>query len=1224
MYLKNLTMQGFKSFADRTSLDFQDGVTAIVGPNGCGKSNVADAIRWVLGEQSAKALRGGAMQDVIFSGTDRRRQLQMAEVSMTLDDVTENQLQAAGLDLSYSEVRITRRVYRDGGSEYEINGLRVRLRDIQQLFMGTGVGRTSYSIMAQGNITQILSSKPDDRRLIFEEAAGITRYKAQKREALRKLEHTEQNLVRVEDLIGEVKRRIGTLQRQAGKARKYKEIMDCLKTLDTQLSRHKLDVHEADRTRLEQETRDLHQLRGVREEEYSAMESQVEVLREEQSTVDALVSESQQQLTSLRAEKDQNFERISFHEQRVLELEEQRQQAANESVEADERLKAARSELERATRGLEETESGLESQRVNLQRKNEAMLEVERVVTGLQDQVNQFQSRAYSTAQELAQLSNQINRFDLEKQGDLARLEKLHTEKQQIREELARLEENLSTSSQTLEDSRRQLSEFNEQIGSIQSELGDIRAQAAAAQTDLQQIHRSQTEKESRLQVLQQLEQDQEGLEPGTQKVLQQFEGAVNGLLIDHIRVADEFVPVVEALLKDRFELILCRSHQLAEEIATFLRESEAGRVQLGILDHGSVPTPAHPDGLTPVAALIECEDWLRPLITRLAGNYYLTDSIGEALSKRQDSVGYVTRAGEVVHPQGVAVAGGKKSQGGQGATSALSRKNLIESLGQEISALNDRAAGIEQKKSELDQRISGFEAELQERRDIQRTTELEIAGIEASHRSATAALDSLTQKLEVADFEIERLEGSQNAGSEKRLELDRKKSDLENQGESIRQEMSRINGELESIRQKRDNASAELTEAKVAVASNEQMIRGYQNQITPLRQRITELEALLAQRGRDQEAFAHRRQQSLEAIENARSAIGDLDIRIEEQTVELSTHQQQKAEVLERIRLEEVKLREFRGKINEIQNSLTRFEVEIAQKTMHIESLIERVHERYQIDLREVPGECITITIADNGPPEIHKMTPDEMEESGASTDWDLIEEQVRDLQGTIDSMGPVNLVAIEEYEETEQRYEFLNGQHQDLTEAREKLLDAINRINTETREMFLATFHQIRTNFQSTFEEIFGGGTADLTLVDEEDVLETGIDIVARPPGKKLQSISLLSGGEQTMTAVALLFAIYQVKPSPFCVLDELDAPLDESNINRFLKILKRFVGQSQFLIITHNKRTISMADTLYGVTMQERGVSKIISVRFKDRQNGSGPDEKEIDDVIQGALT
>lgn len=1221
-------MLGFKSFADKISLNFQDGVTAIVGPNGCGKSNVADAIRWVLGEQSAKALRGGAMQDVIFSGTDRRKPLQLAEVSMTLDDVTENQLQAAGLDLSYSEVTITRRVYRDGGSEYYINKTQCRLRDIQQLFMGTGVGRTSYSIMAQGNITQILSSKPDDRRLIFEEAAGITRYKVQKREALRKLEHTEQNLLRVEDLIGEVKRRIGTLQRQAGKAKKYKEIMDALKTLDTQLGRHKLDLWESDKDRIQKQITDYQDLKALREGEYTSMEEVVETLRQEQSEVDSRLSEAQQHLTSIRAELEQNHERIGFHEQRILEIDEQKQQAANESVEADERLKAANSELTRASAGLNETEKSLSAQREVLQEKNEALLVVERKLTDLQDQMNQFQAKAYSTAQELAQLNNQINRFDLQKQGDIARLEKLQVEKRQLEEESVSISQRLDEEQRQLDECRAYLESAQHEIHESETAVQEARNQSVSRRREMDDCARQVTEKESRLGVLQQLEADQDGLEPGTQKVLQDFEGRVRGMLIDHIKVRDEFITAVEAVLHHRFEMIIAEEASGVLEILDFVESRGQGRVQLGILNEPDVHVQNAVDsGDGRLVDLIDCEVWLRPLLERMAGNYVVVSSIREAFDMRRKSggkLGFVTRHGECVDPSGVVTSSGKKSDGSRAAASSLARKNQIDALQHEISSLQSSLNGAQARMEEIESHIANLESELNEKKGQQKSREIEAAGMEAGVRSLRASTENLTRKIEVTAFEIERLEGTQSGDANQRQELANRKDDLENQAESIRTEMNRVAEELESVRKDRDHAGGELTEAKVVVASNEQVMRGYRNQIDPLKQRIQELQDLLVQRGRDQESFAQRRVQSLEAIETARESISTLEIQIEESSVELGELQSQKQSIVENIRMEETRLREFRGQINQIQTDLTRLEVEIAQKNMHIESLIERIRERYQVDIREIPTECITITLADNGPPEVHKLTPEEMEESGAGTDWELVEEQVKDLQSKVDSMGPVNLVAIEEYEETEQRYEFLHGQHQDLLNARDALMEAVNRINTETREMFLGTFYQIRTNFQSTFEEIFGGGTADLTLVDEEDVLESGIDIVARPPGKKLQSISLLSGGEQTMTAVALLFAIYEVKPSPFCVLDELDAPLDESNINRFLKILKRFVGQSQFLIITHNKRTISMADTLYGVTMQERGVSKIISVRFRNQDNGGEVEDRAIENVIHGNLT
>lgn len=1228
MYLKNLTILGFKSFADKTSLDFQDGVTAIVGPNGCGKSNVADAIRWVLGEQSAKALRGGAMHDVIFSGTDRRKALQMAEVSLTLDDVTEHQLQAAGLELGYSEVTISRRVYRDGGSEYFINRTQCRLKDIQQLFMGTGIGRTSYSIMAQGNITQILSSKPDDRRIIFEEAAGITRYKAQKKEALRKLEHTEQNLVRVEDLIGEVKRRIGTLQRQAGKAKRYKEIMDALRTLDTQLSRHKLDVLEQEKKQLEDEAADHLEIKATKEVEYKKMEAEVDAMREEFSRIESESSDARQSMTSLKAELEQNQQRIAFHEQRILELDEQNQQAAHESIEADERLKAARSELERASAGMGNTEQELEKQRVELQKKNEAMHEVERRLSAVQEKINEFQAKAYTTAQELAQLSNQINQFDLQKQGDVARLEKLHSEKRQRDEEFQRNNALLESESGQLAAMQTEIEEVDREISSARERLEEKKQGLSEINSRAEDLDRKLTHSRSRLHVLEQLDRDHEGLTGGAQKVNEFLGSSSHGLLIDHIQVEDKYIKAVEAVLKNRFEMILPGSRGDMSRVSDFLKSGKIGDISLGFKDliNGGRESNQSLQSLTEV---IECDSEVAEVIGVLCSAYCIAGTLDEALNAYSaqnygsGACGFVTLHGDVIHPDGVIDLSGTEEGNQANYSSALARKNEITNLSSEIKNIEVEVVKVTEVRESLKSEVAGIEESLQESRDASRSLEIEKAGLVARIRSVESILANLTEKQDVTEFEIEKLEESRESETTERTDLEKRRAELENEGESIRVEMGEQNKSLEAIRHERDAAGAELTEAKVLVASKEEIMRGFTNQINPLKTRIEELGSLMEQRGRDQQSFAEKKEVSLQTIEQARQSISELQHQVESAQVEIQKIEEEKLSVGQKIKEEEQILREHRELISKIQSELTRFEVELTERNLYIESLLERIQDKYQLDLREVPTECITITLADSGPPAIHKLTPEEMEETGAAQDWKLIEEQVNDLQGNVDSMGPVNLVAIEEYEETEERYNFLNNQHRDLTEAKDKLMEAVNRINTETREMFMTTFAKIRENFQSTFEEIFGGGKADLILVDEEDVLESGIDIVARPPGKKLQSISLLSGGEQTMTAVSLLFAIYQVKPSPFCVLDELDAPLDESNINRFLKVLRRFVSESQFLIITHSKRTISMADTLYGVTMQERGVSKIISVRFKDSDKGANAPENMLDDALKGAI-
>jgi chromosome segregation protein len=490
------------------------------------------------------------------------------------------------------------------------------------------------------------------------------------------------------------------------------------------------------------------------------------------------------------------------------------------------------------------------------------------------------------------------------------------------------------------------------------------------------------------------------------------------------------------------------------------------------------------------------------------------------------------------------------------------------------------------------------------------------VATRQGEFNALQSSVRSLNQKIETVAYEAKRLEAQEQEGNEKRDGLAARIGDFESHETALQQQISEFNAGLEQSRQNRDAANTGLTETKVALATDEQVCSSFRQQQNTLQHRLRELEQLLAGRKNEVVSFVTRREQFQAEIETSRQRIEVLRHEREQvnnQIVELDTQKtEQETEILTR----EENLKEQRRRLTDLQQRRSTIEIELAQKQMTIQNLRQRIQEKYQVNLDEIRSECITITYADDGPARIETITPQEMSEQGLGTDWSAVAEQVAALQKRLDEMGPVNLVAIEEYEETEQRYKFLSEQHDDLVKAKEQLLEALNKINTQTQEMFADTFAKIRENFQRTFVEIFGGGKADLILTNEGDVLESGIDIVARPPGKQLQSISLLSGGEQTMTAVALLFSIYQVKPSPFCVLDELDAPLDESNINRFIKILQRFLTHSQFIIITHNKRTIGMADVLYGVTMEEHGVSKIVSVKFhKANETVSAGDMKPL---------
>ncbi|HEY2953318.1 MAG TPA: AAA family ATPase, partial [Verrucomicrobiae bacterium] len=581
MHLKNLTVLGFKSFADKTSLNFQPGVTAIVGPNGCGKSNVSDAIRWVLGEQSAKALRGGEMADVIFNGTDGRKPLGMAEVSLTIGGVEE--LKADGVDLAYDEVTLTRRIFRDGGSEYFINKTPCRLKDIQQLFLGTGVGRTSYSIMAQGNITQILSSKPEDRRMIFEEAAGITKFKAQKKEALRKLEYTDQNLLRVQDLIREVKRQIGSLQRQAGKARRYKQLALELQHLDTQLARHQFDVWQAEiherqaalgRLRVELETSS----EGVMQSE-----NEISHLRERLSQLEHQISQAQQHGLELKGQIDRHESRIQFNEERLKEIEAQHGKALNDIAQAEERGRAARDELKHVAQRLAASTATLEQQRTALEARQSAVQAVESDLRHIQDALRQGQSDAFAAAQQLARVRNEINALDLQKQGNVVRLEKLSAEKIQLEEERARLEARLAEFATQFEAQKINVQTHRGTVEERQQRLREIHQELGQVALELDALVRQQAEKRSRLNVLEQLQSDHEGFSSGALAALKQTQ-SVLGSLADKIRVADKYIAAIEAALGHHLQIVLTEQPEAAQQILADLSANKKGRASIAPL----------------------------------------------------------------------------------------------------------------------------------------------------------------------------------------------------------------------------------------------------------------------------------------------------------------------------------------------------------------------------------------------------------------------------------------------------------------------------------------------------------------------------------------------------------------------------------------------------------------------------------------------------------------
>ncbi len=1209
MYLKSLKAIGFKSFADKTTLNFEPGITAVVGPNGCGKSNISDAIRWVLGEQSAKALRGGEMADVIFSGTEGtrgRKPTSMAEVSITLGDMDEENLKAAGVDLSFTEVTVTRRVFRDGGSEYFLNGASCRLRDIQQLFMGTGIGRNSYSIMAQGQITNIIKSKPSERRVVFEEAAGITKFKQQKKEALRKLDYTEQNLLRLEDTIREVKRQIGSLQRQAGKARRYQKVVDELRELETKLARHEYDTIDTELQGIRKESEHIrdnleNHSSGIIEEETALKE-----LRQTLTELDRQISATQQRGLELKSEVERHENRIQYNEQRMEELAAQHADAEADIAGAQERRKQVDAELEGINQQLSDSGHSLDRARQHVSEKRSVVDTAESEISQRQSELNDTNNEATQLTQRLTGSRNQLNALELQNQGNAARLEKLSAEKIQLEEERSKLETSLSEFERSVEDDSLHVETHRGTVEERQARLSVIGTDLSGTEENLDELLQRQAEAKSRKDVLKQLIESKEGFSAGAQTVLTQFDSAI-GSLADQIRVPDEHVRAVEAALGANLQLVITEQPQSADQMLQRLAQGEQGRASIVALEllrerGGAIPPSDIPEGAMPALDIVEIDDPIQPLLQTLLGRTLIVDSLETATRLWRMSPGrfdYVTRRGESLSQQGVYTGG----QGeGKEHHSVLARRNQIDELAAQLDALGRQIDESSRAKGQLLAEQTELQASLQNARDELSDREVAIATRKGEFKALQNSRQVLEQKIEAVVFEVQNLAEQEESSKGKSIELNARIRQLEERDRQIQSLIVDHETFIQEQRDHREVAQEELTEAKVALSKAEEQESSLQVQKSPMEQQLAELQRTL-ERAQQTLSESSERKVQFES-QNAESRLEIERLRVDreacsEKIAELTQGRNKQAADAER---REMELSEKRNSLTEMQERKGEIEVEVTQKQMKQEQLIDRIQEKYDLDLRELQGDVTTINITADGQTTTETITADETHtETDAPTDWEVVRAKVEEMQNKIDSMGPVNLVAIDEYQEVEERFNFLNTQHEDLVNAKTELEEVIARIDKQSREMFTETFDKVRANFQKMFPDLFGGGRADLVLTEEEDVLEAGVEIVASPPGKKLHRIGLLSGGEQTMTAVALLFSLYQVKPSPFCVLDELDAPLDDANIERYVQKLKEFLAHSQFIVITHSKRTISAADVLYGVTMQERGVSRIVSVKF-----------------------
>jgi chromosome segregation protein len=1185
VYLKSLEVVGFKSFANKTKLEFEPGMTAIVGPNGCGKSNVSDAVRWVLGEQRARALRGAKMEDVIFNGTDSSKPLGMAEVSITLADCTN------ALGVEYDEVCITRRVFRSGESGYFLNRKACRLKDIQRLFMDTGVGTDSYSILEQGKIDQILSSRPDDRRTVFEEASGITKYKADKKEALRKLEHTEANLLRLADVIREVKRQIISLQRQAGKAKRYKELAEEVRGLDIYVTRErlaeyaqKINEFTGELHVLEQKLRELH-------EQVESAEGEAETSRQALTELEETISQAMEQASTARSDLERTQHLISMNTDRIAELTTLAQRNTQETEEARIRLETHRTELHKIISEMTTSEEEKTAAKVELDRVTAVQRDAEEQMNATRSQLTNLRNESVALDSSSSKMQNELNELDARDRSGMLKKERLATEKAELERSLGLFVEHQKEMDAKVETLTDKVAEQAQTLNALNGDRNSRKDLIVDQERSLNEMLKTLAAKRGQLEMLSGGEARQEGFPPGAQVLLDPPDdftldrAGIIGPLAEQLKTTSDYQTALEAILRPCIDAIAVKDEAFARTSLIWLREQEAGSARL--LSVAASKEEAPLDTSSPIGkSLLDCitfNDEIAPLVRRLFWNVRVVGSeleIPEVLSA--DTV--------VVSQNGTVVSGDGSSElwmPGTEDKSPLARHQMREQLQEDIGNLEEDARKLERSLDTLRGEETGIASAIENARHMLEEFRRELALQEGERQVIVRETASARERVETVTFEFNNLTESESKGVELRARLAGELHETRERQANVRTQIGEQTKILTEVEERRSDALSITSEHRIIFSQKSQALEHLINRKQPMEARIRELDELIAERTTGVDSYNQRIEALKNSIETETAKIEPLQQRLQETGQTLENERARREETIRSLTTAENRLRGLRDSMEGELNRKSQFDVKRAEYTMRHDNALERITATYHITKEELSEA------------EAPRWENDEV------PDQEVIETRVAEIQAKLDSMGPVNLVAIEEHAELEERFAFLNQQQEDLISAKQQLLDMIKTINDTTTEMFKDTFDKVNMNFQEMFKKLFGGGSAKLVLTDDEDILESGIEIIARPPGKKLQTISLLSGGERTMTAVALLFSLFIVKPSPFCVLDELDAALDDANINRFVDALKEFLQQSQFIIITHSRQTIAAADVIYGVTMQTRGISKVVSMKFADYQ-------------------
>jgi chromosome segregation protein len=1175
MKIKRLDIIGFKSFVDKVSLDFQQGVTAVVGPNGCGKSNIVDAIRWVMGEQSAKNLRGKQMEDIIFAGSEFRKSLGMAEVSLVFS--TEDGRIPAKY-LNYSEIQVTRRLYRDGESEYYLNKTPCRLMDIAELFMDTGVGVKAYSIIEQGKIGMILLSKPEERRFLIEEAAGVTKFKSRKQVALRKIELTRQNLLRLGDIVTEIRRQLNSLQRQAKKAEKFRAYREELKEIELHFVASEYLAVDAVRVQGEEALVGLNQevetlAAGLAQAELALEERRIAFLEEEKS-----LNAGQEEVYRVKGEMQTDENRLEFQRKEMANIERLIVRFTEELGSLERQRTDAENELKNLMESRELFAVELAGEEVNLCAREQDLAEIVSAESESATGLERMRRDLFALLSEISQFRNRHAAAARQLEALAERAERNQREELMLRERL--VESGMRAGE--LDATRRGVAEgrdlLTESLNALRLTEEELKGQLAGIEKEVQAQRDEVSRKGSRLHSLQELEAQFEGYGRGVRSLFlaEDFKGRFQGVVADLVETGEEYETALEVALGDRLQYVVGDSIKDALAGVAHLTETSGGRCSFVVGAPAVSADVVFPEGTVRLLDRVVIRDEYREFVEPLLAETCIASDLESALAhaRRFPRLTYVTPYGEVI--QGGAIISGGSLEGVQ--QGLIHKKREIKELSGAVEQLEVQVRQLEEERGRLKGEIAAVEERSRETRQEIHQAEIQLVNLEKDLQRSREECQRLEERLAVKGMEDEQVREERDILEQEIADSASNRQLAEERKISLEREVETLQEILAMKKRDIDLAREVVTTVKVRVAALKEKKEGNLRAITRGEDLVTDLQKRISGHRTELEKSTLERERLVVVVEQGEEGLKKLVQSALATETAVSAVRERYETGAAVVREQEARLKNQRTNVEALRQTVGERNLRLSEATMKLRHLESTLLDKYRID---------TVAL-------LSKFEP-------LDADEPAMRERQAELQRLVDDMGEVNLTAIEEYQDLEGRYTFLTEQQRDLEESLQSLQKAIQRINRTTRKRFLETFHLVNAKFQEVFPRLFCGGRAELRLTNEEDLLETGIDIIVQPPGKKLQNVTLLSGGEKALTAVALIFAIFLIKPSPFCLLDEVDAPLDEANIGRFNDMIREMSSFSQFIMITHNRATMTVADVLYGITMEEPGVSKLVSVKL-----------------------